>query len=525
MSIGGKARRRLSSILHGGKDKDRDARRANTPPPSAPTPPVPAIPIEHVQPTTLTDEPVAIAASQPPEPSSSATPDVTALYLDSDSDSDAEQFYTPTDGLSEVAEEDEAQDTDVALDGADDKSVRRAQVSASPSVLASHIHHRPRGATPIDQSAFLRDDIAVCAQAVGLFLTSRMKEAETLVYESDPEAQHMYVQNAGAVIQAIKGMMTFDQEDLSVALEISKGTSALADSLRKPGGGIGSKLAGLVRSNAVDNIRSMTIVQKHAELVYAESLLLKAVLGIVAGGSWVGLINEALNMRSAYGIYRTLQQYLEASGGDTELDEDFKSGVELGTGLSSLMLSLLPGKVLKVGSPLPRHHRVLIGGLLAGRRDIRLHRRPSRRARHADGGRRMVRVERRARHLGRGGRRPTTNLRHGIAHIPPRHFGSNTRVRRERATSQKYPRVQSTAISQRHILPLLSITALHHSRPAGKGECDFAVGAGLATRISAIAAHLLVRHGRQQLDDVQHSPGQELLQDPCRRELMEQGDI
>lgn len=53
-------------------------------------------------------------------------------------------------------------------------------------------------------------------------------------------------------------------------------------------------------------------------------------------------------MRSAYGIYRTLQQYLEVEGDDPELDEHFKSGVDLGTGLSSLMLSLLPGRVLKL---------------------------------------------------------------------------------------------------------------------------------------------------------------------------------
>jgi hypothetical protein len=54
-----------------------------------------------------------------------------------------------------------------------------------------------------------------------------------------------------------------------------------------------------------------------------------------------------LNMRTAYGIYRTLQTYLETSN-DQTLDEHFKSGVQLGSGLSSLMLSLLPSKVMKV---------------------------------------------------------------------------------------------------------------------------------------------------------------------------------
>lgn len=53
-------------------------------------------------------------------------------------------------------------------------------------------------------------------------------------------------------------------------------------------------------------------------------------------------------MRTAYGIYRSLQVYLEAYADDPELDEHFKSGVQLGAGLSSLMLSLLPSKVMKV---------------------------------------------------------------------------------------------------------------------------------------------------------------------------------
>lgn len=74
-------------------------------------------------------------------------------------------------------------------------------------------------------------------------------------------------------------------------------------------------------------------------------------------------------MRTAHGIYRTLQQYIEEadkSGFDEDIDMDFRSvslpdstscwtpltsqGVLLGTGTSSLMLSLLPGKVLKVRS-------------------------------------------------------------------------------------------------------------------------------------------------------------------------------
>lgn len=59
-------------------------------------------------------------------------------------------------------------------------------------------------------------------------------------------------------------------------------------------------------------------------------------------------------MRSAYAIYRTLAKYVEIAdaaapaGHDATVDEDFRSGVLLGNGMISLILSLLPSAVLGV---------------------------------------------------------------------------------------------------------------------------------------------------------------------------------
>lgn len=328
-----------------------------------------------------------------------------------DSDSDGEVYATPLDGLSEVEEEEEDDDDDdddaegppayasaharpslpgkassgkttglknhsqdgrsLAHDDETKHKVRRAPVDVvKPDVVRGPrmrgVHVTPM---PMEQQAECLDsDIKKCQEIIHLFLTSRMREAEALALAADPEGQHMYIGNASCVIQAIKSMMTFDLEDLKAALEISRITSALAHSMRKSAGGVTSRLAGMVRSGTqTAHIKSMNKVQKHAELIYAETLLIKAVLGIVAGGDWVGLVKEAsvgiqdrsrrhadpsfvfsLNMRTAYGIYRSLQVYLEAYADDGELDEHFKSGVQLGAGLSSLMLSLLPSKVMKV---------------------------------------------------------------------------------------------------------------------------------------------------------------------------------
>ena len=88
--------------------------------------------------------------------------------------------------------------------------------------------------------------------------------------------------------------MTFDSHDLANALELCKATSTVASALRKPSDSIVTRIGGLVRSGAgVQRVKEMTVLQRHAELVYAETSLMKAMLAIIAGGDWLGLVREA----------------------------------------------------------------------------------------------------------------------------------------------------------------------------------------------------------------------------------------
>lgn len=77
----------------------------------------------------------------------------------------------------------------------------------------------------------------------------------------------------------------------------------------------------------------------------------------------MAFIKEALNMRNAYATYRTLAAFVEdsdldyvsthsrvagAKAEDPNIDNNFRSGVFLGNGMISLILSMLPGSVLKL---------------------------------------------------------------------------------------------------------------------------------------------------------------------------------
>ncbi|GAA5855097.1 hypothetical protein JCM8547_002378 [Rhodosporidiobolus lusitaniae] len=202
--------------------------------------------------------------------------------------------------------------------------------------------------------AEMRQDINEVWKALHLFLSSRMTEAEAILA---PASDHrLYFAVGASVIQGIKSLATFEPADLEAAIQCCREATHIANLLRKKNHGLFERANALAKgSTSVGSIQVMNVVERHAELVYAECTLLKAVLGIIYSGDFLAFLKEALNMRSAYAIYRTLAKFVEqadeASGGfDSSIDQDFRSGVLLGNGMISLILSLLPSSVLTVMS-------------------------------------------------------------------------------------------------------------------------------------------------------------------------------
>ncbi|GAA5901953.1 hypothetical protein JCM5296_006311 [Sporobolomyces johnsonii] len=201
----------------------------------------------------------------------------------------------------------------------------------------------------------IKEDISVIWKAMHLFLSSRMIEAEDICVAA---CDHRLYYSVGySLIQAIKSLATFEPEDLEAAIQCCKDSILITQLLRKRDHGLFERVGTFAKgSSSVNSIKSMTLVQRHAELVYAECTLLKAVLGIIYSGDFLAFLKEALNMRNAYAIYRTLAKYVEGvdaaysgpGAEDPSIDQDFRSGVRLGNGMISLILSLLPSTVLKI---------------------------------------------------------------------------------------------------------------------------------------------------------------------------------
>lgn len=71
----------------------------------------------------------------------------------------------------------------------------------------------------------------------------------------------------------------------------------IAQQHRKKSPALATRIAGFVVGSAstsgVGWVKSMTPVERHAELIYAETLFEKALLGIVYSGDWLAFIKEA----------------------------------------------------------------------------------------------------------------------------------------------------------------------------------------------------------------------------------------
>ena len=90
---------------------------------------------------------------------------------------------------------------------------------------------------------------------------------------------------------------TLDLQDLLAGIAHIKRGNFIANQHRKKQAFLGSRLAGYVvstlHSSSISFIKGMTQVERHAELVYAESMFEKALLGIVYSGDWLAFIKEA----------------------------------------------------------------------------------------------------------------------------------------------------------------------------------------------------------------------------------------
>lgn len=180
-------------------------------------------------PTAIAPPVAAISSAQtstPPArkrtPSLYSEWDLNEAAEESSDEDDDEAYMTPSEGLSEVEEEDEEEEEKVVNPYLDKTNVKKGAQAETGDVMGtgpSTIHRSRPGAgetkvrkreatkamaTDFDQAKTLAVDIDTCREILTLFLRSKMKEAEDMCFEKDPEGNHLYLLSAHGIINGLK---------------------------------------------------------------------------------------------------------------------------------------------------------------------------------------------------------------------------------------------------------------------------------------------------------------------------------
>ncbi|KAI8917323.1 hypothetical protein BC831DRAFT_485416 [Entophlyctis helioformis] len=201
-------------------------------------------------------------------------------------------------------------------------------------------------------------DLTDVVEAIHLFLNSRVKDSEKFLKAKYCKTL-MHTIGYG-VILSLKCLMTFDRYDIDAAMDALRVSVEVAQAFRKEQSLVGS-LAGFVFGGGRggkdgSSFKAMTKMQRHAEVVFAEAYLLRAVLSLLTDTNMVAFVREGLNIRQAYSIFKSGFRFLKRcweEGGpqglvDNKIDANFINAVYHGVGVFNLILSIMPARMLRI---------------------------------------------------------------------------------------------------------------------------------------------------------------------------------
>uniref|UniRef100_W5N1Q8 Tetratricopeptide repeat protein 39B n=1 Tax=Lepisosteus oculatus TaxID=7918 RepID=W5N1Q8_LEPOC len=184
-----------------------------------------------------------------------------------------------------------------------------------------------------------------CSIALNLFLNNKFSEALDRLRPWAKES--MYHALGYSTILVMQAAMTFEHQDIQRGISTMKDALHTCQRFRKKNTVVES-ISNLVTKQASEQLKEE---EMHAEICYAECLLQKAALTFVQDENMINFIKGGLKIRTSYQIYKECQQLLNMTqdlDSKNETYSQFEGGVKLGIGAFNLMLSLLPGRILRL---------------------------------------------------------------------------------------------------------------------------------------------------------------------------------
>ncbi|XP_071532813.1 tetratricopeptide repeat protein 39B-like isoform X3 [Panulirus ornatus] len=179
--------------------------------------------------------------------------------------------------------------------------------------------------------------------ACSYFFNNRFEEARAIMR---PWARKSMYHGLGyGTFMYLQAIMTFDPKDVEIAIETLKQSVEVCNRFRRKNT-LGESLGKMVKK---PDYNAFTKEEIHAELCYAECLLLRAVLTFMEDETLISFLKGGMKIRACYQSYKECWYILQ--GRDWSKDADkmhFESGVRMGVGAFNLMISQLPQKILKL---------------------------------------------------------------------------------------------------------------------------------------------------------------------------------
>ncbi|XP_012534920.1 tetratricopeptide repeat protein 39B [Monomorium pharaonis] len=180
-------------------------------------------------------------------------------------------------------------------------------------------------------------------KAIHCFFNNNFDEARKIM---EPWADSsMYHSLGTSVFAFLEAILTFEQKHIEKASEMLKQCMSVCSKHRKHTT-ITQNIGKIVKKINYD---TYTNEEVHAELCYAESLLLKSMLTFVEDETLVSFVKAGLKIRTCFLSYKECMTILKTrKWGDDIHKVHFESGVRMGIGAFNLMISLLPARIIKL---------------------------------------------------------------------------------------------------------------------------------------------------------------------------------
>ncbi|XP_036118118.1 tetratricopeptide repeat protein 39B-like [Molossus molossus] len=195
---------------------------------------------------------------------------------------------------------------------------------------------------PAAATMTLISSLEECTTGLYLFLNNRFSDAINLIYPwSKNSIYHALVYG---ILMVVKAILTFDPQDIEIGMTAVKEALKTCNNFRRKG-----RMTSFSRLVSKQGIKAVKEEELHAEVCYAECLILKSAVTLIQDDSILGFLKSGINIGLSYQIYKDCQQILtQIPTNQSKTSRHLVGGIKFGLGTFNLMLSLMPLKTLKL---------------------------------------------------------------------------------------------------------------------------------------------------------------------------------